>query len=75
MVQFYQDTPGKFIYNVLGNENFGEEDVKAIYEDIKLNFGDKLVGEVVRVDFIEKTKRGKHKKILQKLDVNYYLNK
>ena len=74
LVQYYQDEPGKFIYNVIGNENFGPDDIKAIDEDIKLNFGDILEGKVVQVDHIEKTKRGKHRKIIQKLDVNYYLN-
>lgn len=75
LVQYYQDQPGKFIYNVIGNENFGEDDIKAISEDIKLNFGDILEGTIVQVDHIEKTKRGKHRKIIQKLDVDYYLNK
>lgn len=75
LVQYYQDEPGKFIYNIIGNENFGADDIKAIDEDIKLNFGDILEGKIVQVDHIEKTKRGKHRKIIQKLDVNYYLNK
>lgn len=75
LIQYYQDEPGKFIYNVVGNESFGIDDIKAIDEDIKLNFGDTLEGKVVQVDSIEKTKRGKHRKIIQKLDVNYYLNK
>lgn len=75
LIQYYQDEPGKFIYNVVGNENFGVDDIKAINEDIRLNFGNTLEGKVVQVDHIEKTKRGKHRKIIQKLDVNYYLNK
>lgn len=64
-----------FIYNIVGNENFGIDDIKAINEDINLNFGNILEGKIVQVDHIEKTKRGKHRKIIQKLDVNYYLNK
>ena len=75
LVQYYQDEPGKFIYNIVGNENFGIDDIKAINEDINLNFGTILEGKIVQVDHIEKTKRGKHRKIIQKLDVNYYLNK
>lgn len=75
LVQFYQDEPGRFIYNVVGNDKFGDEDIKAINEDIELNFGDTMKWEVVQVDKIEKTKRGKHRKIIQKLDVDYYLNK
>jgi len=75
LIQYYQDEPGKFIYNVVGNEEFGANDIKAINEDIKLNFGDTLEGKVVQVNSIEKTKRGKHRKIIQKLDVDYYLNK
>lgn len=75
LVQYYQDKPGEFIYKVIGNEIFGKDDIRAIKEDIKLNFGDSLKGEVIQVDAIEKTKRGKHRKLIQKLDVDYYLNK
>ena len=42
LVQYYQDEPGKFIYNIVGNENFGIDDIKAINEDINLNFGNIL---------------------------------
>ena len=75
LVQYYQDTPGKFIYNMIVNEKYSDKDEKAIYEDMKVNFGDELIGTIKIVDHIEKTSRGKHRKLIQKLDVNYYLNK
>lgn len=75
LVQYYQDTPGEFIYNIMVNDKYTEKDERAIYEDIKVNFGDELIGKINVVDHIDKTARGKHKKIIQKLDVNFYLNK
>lgn len=75
LVQYYQDTPGEFIYNIIVNDKYSKKDELAIYEDIKVNFGEELIGTINVVDHIEKTARGKHRKLIQKLDVDYYLNK
>ncbi len=54
-------------------ENFNSNDIRAIEEDIKLNFGDGLFARVVVVTQMEKTSRGKHRKLAQRLDLSLYL--
>lgn len=73
LAQYYQEVEGFFEYRVMVNEDFSESDVQAILEDIRLNFGEVLSCEVKVVDTMEKTPRGKHKKLIQKLDLNKYL--
>lgn len=72
--QYFQDTPGKFDYNIVVNDKFIEADKKMIEADIYENFGEALIGTVKIVDHIEQTKRGKHKKLIQKLDVQSYID-
>lgn len=74
LIQYYQDTPGLFDYNITVNEHFTDFDKKKIEEDIYDNFGDTLLGTVKVVDHIEQTVRGKHKKLIQKLDVQSYID-
>ena len=74
LIQYYQDTPGLFDYNITVNEHFTDADKKMIEEDIYDNFGDTLLGTVKVVDHIEQTARGKHKKLIQKLDVQSYID-
>jgi phenylacetate-CoA ligase len=73
LVQYYQDTIGKVTYKIIVNDRFKPEEVKAIEEDIYLEFGDSIDFRVEVVDTLEKTKRGKHKKVVQKLDVSKYI--
>lgn len=74
LIQYYQDKPGEFDYNIVVNDNFTNIDKQMIEKDIYDNFGDSLIGTVKIVDHIEQTKRGKHKKLIQKLDVQSYID-
>lgn len=74
LIQYFQDTPGQFDYNIVVNEKFSDRDKKMIEADIYENFGDALKGTVKVVDHIERTARGKHKKLIQKLDVQSYID-
>ncbi len=74
IAQYYQDTVGEFLYKIVVNEKFKEYELKAIEEDIYLEFGDSIKGTVVIVDDVERSERGKHKKLIQKLDVSLYIN-
>lgn len=73
LAQYYQEKIGEFEYRVMVNENFNSNDIRAIEEDIKLNFGDGLFARVVVVTQMEKTSRGKHRKLVQRLDLSLYL--
>ena len=73
LAQYYQEKIGEFEYRVMVNENFNSNDIRAIEEDIKLNFGEGLFAKVVVVTQMEKTSRGKHRKLIQKLDLSLYL--
>lgn len=73
LAQYYQEKPGEFEYRVMVNENFDDNDIRAIEEDIALNFGDGLLAKVIVVSQMEKTSRGKHRKLIQKLDLSLYL--
>lgn len=74
IAQYYQDTVGEFLYKIVVNEKFKEFELKAIEDDIYLEFGDNIKGSVVIVDDVERSERGKHKKLIQKLDISLYIN-
>lgn len=73
LAQYYQDTEGFFEYRIIVNSKFSEQDIQAIKEDIILNFGEDLAFDIKVVTKMEKTPRGKHKKLIQKLDLSKYL--
>lgn len=73
LAQYYQDKIGEFEYRIMVNDRFGAKDIQAIKEDIQAEFGDKLTAKIHVVKELEKTSRGKHRKLIQKLDLSQYL--
>jgi phenylacetate-CoA ligase len=69
--QFYQDTPGKVTFRVVRKGSYTDQDTAGIYWELKKKLGDDMELEIVFVDKIPRTQRGKHRFLEQKLDVWY----
>lgn len=70
--QYYQDTLGVLEFKVVTNKNFNNEEKKMLEEDLNNSFDGKMTCIVVPVDYIERTKIGKQKRLVQKLDLSKY---
>lgn len=70
--QFYQDKIGELIYKVVVNNQFNNCEAKMLEEDINNCFKN-MRCKVIVVDDIEKTKRGKQMRIIQKLNIRNFL--
>jgi phenylacetate-CoA ligase len=68
--QFYQDTPGKVVLKIVKKESYHYKDTIEIYNEVirKLDEGFEL--NIVFVDEIPKTRRGKFHYLDQKLNVH-----
>lgn len=69
--QYYQDTVGKVVFRVKVSKLFTKTDEGYLLEDMRDSFED-MECEVCVVDEIEKTKRGKQLRMIQKLNINKY---
>jgi len=69
--QFIQNEPGKIILNLQSHEQITVDDIKFMIENFTHQFPD-LELEVNTVDFIERTKIGKFKYMVQNLDMIKY---
>ncbi|QCX34376.1 phenylacetate--CoA ligase family protein [Caloramator sp. E03] len=69
--QFYQDTPGVCIFNIVKKPNYTEKDEKIIYRELKKKLGDDMQLIIKYVDNIPRTKSGKYRFLIQKLDIKY----
>lgn len=67
--QYYQEKIGELIYRVLVNNKFSNIDEKAILEDMNNCFNGLIDVKVELVTHFEKTKAGKQKRLIQKLDI------
>ena len=67
--QYYQDTVGECRLNIVRADNYSLADEKMIHKEIQTRMGDNLKLQITYVDDIEKTKNGKYKYIIQKLDI------
>lgn len=67
--QYYQSAPGKMCLRVVVNDQFGEEDHRMLLEDMYTSFGDSFDCEVVVVDSIERTSRGKQKRLVRDFEI------
>lgn len=72
--QFYQDTPGELNINVIRAENYSEIDTIRIRKQLLEKLGD-IQLDINFVDSIPATSRGKHKFLIQKLNVAFGENK
>jgi len=69
--QFYQDRPGKVILRVVRKIHFKDDEKVFIYQELKKKLGSDMELEIDYVDKITKTRQGKHRFLIQKLDVKY----
>lgn len=67
--QYYQDTIGQVVFKVKVSDAFCQSDKQSLLEDLKSSFN-LMDCKVEVVDEIEKTKRGKQLRLIQKLDIN-----
>jgi phenylacetate-coenzyme A ligase PaaK-like adenylate-forming protein len=70
--QYYQDSPGQLVYRVVVNNKFTLEEKKMLEDDLTNSFDNKMTCKVVVVSSIERTKIGKQKRLIQKLDLSKY---
>ncbi len=68
--QFYQDTPGKLILNIVPSEKLIEKDLQRIYDNLKRKVGDDTDLEIKLVKSIPRTKTGKLRFLVQKLEIS-----
>jgi phenylacetate-CoA ligase len=67
--QFYQDTPGKVRLDVVVRPAYDLDRVESLRRTILRKMGPGIDLEVRLVDRIERTKRGKHRFIVQRLNI------
>lgn len=70
--QYYQDTPGQLVYKVVVNNKFTQEEKNMLEDDLTNSFDNKMACKVEVVSSIERTKIGKQKRLIQKLDLSKY---
>ena len=71
--QFYQDTPGELIINVIRAKDYSENDTIRIRRQLLAKLGAMQLN-IHFVDSIPATSRGKHKFLIQKLNVGFRVN-
>lgn len=69
--QFYQDMPGKVIFKVIRRDGYTDEDTVKITLELMKKLGEDMELEIIFVDEILKTARGKYRFLEQKLEVKY----
>ncbi len=67
--QFYQEKKGELILRVVRLPSYTEGDTRAILQALQAKFRSGMEVRVVFVPEIEKTRRGKHRMLDQKLSV------
>jgi phenylacetate-CoA ligase len=67
--QYYQDTPGKLLFRVVPKSGFTITDLKRIQTVVQAKTGSELEVEVQVVKEIPRTPAGKHRMIVQRLDI------
>lgn len=70
--QFYQEKVGELLYKIVVNNHFNAHEAEMLAEDLKSSFRN-MNCKVVVVEQIERTKRGKQMRLIQKLDVRKFL--
>lgn len=70
--QFYQDTPGKIIMNIIPLENASEYEIDILINEITNKIGEGITIDVKIVDAIENKKNCKFTFVNQKLNIDNY---
>lgn len=70
--QYYQDTIGELVFRVVVNQEFDETDKRFLLEDMDASFCGKVECRIEIVQTIEKTKAGKQRRLIQKLNIDEY---
>jgi phenylacetate-CoA ligase len=69
--QFHQDMPGRVVLRVAPKVAYSDEDTAKIYRELRKKLGQDMELEIVFVDEIQRTARGKHRFLEQKLSIAY----
>jgi len=67
--QFYQDTIGKVILNIVPKENYTDNDTAYLYREVSRSCGDEITISIRFVDDIPLTARGKYRYFVQNLPI------
>ena len=65
--QFYQDSPGEVVLNIVRNRSYESQRTEYIRREIQRKLGDDVKLHIRFVEDIPRTSRGKHKFIVQEL--------
>ncbi len=68
--QFYQDTPGELLLNIIKTQQFTEQDAQMIQQNFQKIMGDRLNLTIQYVDHIPLTSSGKYQFLIQKLPID-----
>ena len=71
--QFFQDKRGEVILKIVKNDNYTDKDTNKLITELDQKLGGQADFNIEFVSNVELTKRGKHKIIDQKLNINDYL--
>jgi phenylacetate-CoA ligase len=69
--QFYQDTIGEVVFNIVKKPKYRDEDTKRIRRALATRLGDDVKLIINFVDNIPLTKSGKHRYLIQKLPIEW----
>ena len=69
--QFYQDTKGEVIFNVVKKATYTERDTQYIRSELSKKLGDDMKLQIRFVDQIPRTKSGKYRFLIQKLPIEF----
>ena len=70
--QFNQDIKGKVLFRYIPKITFNNDMISEIRERLMFKLGDDIELIMKKVDNIPLTKRGKHRFLIQKLDIKYH---
>jgi len=69
--QFYQDTPGTLLLNIIPTPQYTEQDTQKIQQNFKKIMGDRLNLTIHHVDHIPLTSSGKYQFLIQKIPLEF----
>lgn len=67
--QLYQDAEGELVLHIVKKEEFSDDDVRQIKENVQNRLKDEFSLSLVYVDSIPRTSRGKYQFLVQKLPI------
>jgi phenylacetate-CoA ligase len=69
--QFYQDTEGELVLNVVKTQNYTDGDYRAILKNFQKFLGNEFNLTIHYVKYIPRTTRGKYQFLIQKLPIEF----